>query len=81
VLFTPKKYGRNFTEFLGIGFYASAVLFALSAVYSLFGQFDNWVDRMFAIVAFTAGTIIFGALGRDKWREASKMPRGNQHKR
>jgi uncharacterized membrane protein len=75
VLFTPKKYGKDWTQFLGIGFCASALVFAISAVCALFGQFDNLADRIFAVVAFTAGAIIFGTLGRDKWRQASKMPK------
>jgi hypothetical protein len=78
VLFTPKKYGRDWTQFLGIGFCAAALGFAISAVCGLFAQFDNLAYRAFDVVGFTAGAIIFGALGRDKWREASRMPKDSR---
>jgi hypothetical protein len=81
VLFTPKKYGKDWTRFLGIGFSAAALGFAISAVCALFGQFDNLADRTLAIAAFTAGAIIFGALGSDKWRQASEMPKDSRHTR
>lgn len=79
VLFTPKKYGKVWTRFLGIGFCAAAIGFAISGACALFGHFYNLADRIFAIAAFTGGAIIFGALGRDKWREASKMPKDSRH--
>jgi hypothetical protein len=75
----PKKYGKDWTQFLGIGFCVGALGFAISAVCALFGQFDNLPDRIFAIVAFTAGATIFAALGRDKWRQASKMSNDSRH--
>jgi hypothetical protein len=78
VLFTPKKYGRDWTQFLGICFCAGALAFAISAVCALFGQFDDFADRTFAIIAFTAGAVIFGALGRDKWSEAARTPKGGR---
>jgi hypothetical protein len=76
MLFTPKKYGKDWTRFLGISFCVASLGFGLAAAGAVFGQFDNLTDRIFAISAFTAAAIIFGALGRDKCREASKMPQG-----
>lgn len=81
VLFTPKKYGKDWTQLLGIGFCVGALGFAISAVCALFGLFENLADRTFAIVAFTAGAIIFGALGRDQWKKASKMSARNVRER
>lgn len=81
MLFTPKKYAKGWTQFLGIGFGVGALGFAISAVCALFAGFDNLDERTFAIFAFTVGAIIFGALGRDKWREASKMPKDGRHRR
>jgi uncharacterized membrane protein len=81
MLFTPKKYGRDWTQFLEISFCAGAVGFAISAVSALFGQFDDLADRAFAVVAFIAGAIIFGALGRDKWRETSRMAKDGHRQR
>ena len=81
MLFTPKKYGRDWTQFLEIGFCVSAVGFAIFAVWALFGQFDSLANRTFAIIGFMLGAIIFGALGRDKWRAASRMPKDSHDRR
>lgn len=74
MLFTTKKYGKDWTRSLGIGFCVGSLGFGLAAVVAVFAHFDNLPDRIFATVAFAAGAIIFGALGRAKWKEASKMP-------
>lgn len=73
MLFTPRKYGRDWTLVLSI-FFSTASLgfafFAIAAVWTVGGSF--W-DKLFVAAAFTLAAVVFAALGRDQWKKAAKM--------
>ena len=73
MLFTPKKYGRDWTRFLGASLCAASVGFAFFAVLGAWTAYGNHSDKIFAVVAFALGAIVFGALGRDQWKKASQV--------
>ena len=79
MLFTPKKYGRDWTLFLAIGFYAAAIGFGVSAISSLI-MADNLSDKVFGFLGFLLGSIVFWALGKDQWNKASEMSADNGRK-
>ena len=73
MLFTPKKWGRDYTFFLAIAFYASSVGFGIAAVACSFAHFDDFSDKIISVAAFFAGMVIWGALGKSYWKLASEM--------
>ena len=81
MLFTPKKYGKDWTRFLAISFCAASLGFALFAISASWTDYDNLSDKIFAAAAFSLGAVVFGALGRDQWKKASEMSPGDDRKR
>jgi hypothetical protein len=78
MLFTPKKYGRDWTLVLGITFYAAAIGFGVFAVsFAIFG--DTWPDKALGFLGLLVAAIIFGALGKDQWHKAAKMDADGGH--
>ena len=73
MLFTPKKYGRDWTLVLAISFYAASLGFGISAVAASFSHFDDLSDKIFSVVGFFLGTVIWGALGKSFWKMASEV--------
>jgi hypothetical protein len=73
MLFTPKKYGRDWTFFLAITFYAASLGFGIATVAAGFSHFDDLSDKVFSVVGFFVGTIVWGALGKSYWNMASGM--------
>lgn len=73
MLFTPKKYGKDWTRFSGLSFCAGAVVFALFAILAPWSNFESVSDTIFAVLGLTAGAIVFGALGKDLLVKAAKM--------
>ena len=78
MLFTPKKYGKDWTRFLAVSFCAASVGFALFAISAPWMAYDDLSDKTFVAAAFTLGAIVFGALGRDRWKRASEMTAGDR---
>jgi hypothetical protein len=73
MLFTPKKYGKDWTCFLGLSFCAASLGFALAAILTPWtGDLDLWA-RIFTVLGFILAAIVFGALGRDQLKKASEM--------
>ena len=79
MLFSPKKYGRDWTLFLAIGFYAAAFGFGASAIASII-MADNWSDWTFGFLGFLVAAMVFGALGKDQSHKASEMGTNKDHK-
>ncbi len=79
MLFTPKKYGKDWTRFSGLAFCASAFGFAFFAIIAPWSDYDNLWDTIFAMFAFILGAIVFGALGKDLLAKASEM--SDDHRR
>jgi len=73
MLFTPKKYGRDWTRVLAITFYAMSLGFTLFAIFAPWTDCGDASDRIFEVLAFILGAIVCGALGRDQWKKASEM--------
>jgi hypothetical protein len=73
MLFTPKKYGRDYIFALAIGAYAMSLGFGLGAVGISFSRFDNLSDKIFGVVGFFAGMLILAAIGKSYWKTASEM--------
>jgi len=73
MLFTPKKYGRDWTFVLAVSFYAASLGFGIATVAATFSHFDDFSDKMLFVSGFILGTIIWGALGRSYWTMASEM--------
>jgi len=73
VLFTPKTYGKGWTRFLGLSFCAASLVFALFAISAPWMDYGDPPDRIFVMLGFVAAAFVFGALGRDQWKRASKM--------
>jgi hypothetical protein len=73
VLFTPKKYGRDFFFGMAIGAYATSLMFGIGAVGFSFSRFDNPSDKIFGVAGFFAGMLILAALGKSYWKTASEM--------
>jgi hypothetical protein len=74
MLFTPPKYGKDWTRFLAVCFYVASIGFAISAVATVVSHFDDLSDKILAIFAFFTGAAIWGALGKAHWKLASEMP-------
>ena len=72
MLFTPKKYGKDWTRFLGISFYGASIGFAFFALIAAWTNYDNLADKIFSVVAFILGATVFGALGKDQWTKHPK---------
>jgi hypothetical protein len=72
MLFNPKKYGRDWTSFLAISFYAASIGFGVAAISIAFVS-DSLSDKLFGVPIFLVGSIVSGALGRDQWNKASAM--------
>jgi hypothetical protein len=75
MLFTPKKYGRDWTLVLAISFYAASLGCGMAAVAASFSRFDDLTDKALFVLAFFLGTIICAALGKSYWKVASEMTR------
>jgi hypothetical protein len=73
MLFTPKKYGKDWTRFLGLSFCAASLGFAFFAIAAAWMNYGNLSDKIFSVLAFILGAVVFGALGRDQWAKASRM--------
>lgn len=73
MLFTPKKYGKDWTRFFGFGFCAASLGFALFAILAPWTDDLDLSDKMFTILGFMLAAIVFGALGRDQLKKASQM--------
>jgi hypothetical protein len=73
MLFTPKKYGKDWTRFLGLSFCAASLGFALSAILAPWTDDLDLSDRIFTVLGFILAAIVFGALGRDQLKKASEM--------
>jgi len=55
MLFTPPKYGKDWTRFLAVCFYVASIGFAISAVATVVSHFDDLSDKILAIFAFFKG--------------------------
>ena len=73
MLFTPKKYGKDWTRFLGLSFCAASLGFALFAILAPWTDDLELSDRIFATLSFMLAAIVFGAMGRDQLKKASGM--------
>jgi hypothetical protein len=73
MLFTPKKYGKDWTRFLGLSFCAASLGFALFAILAPWTDDLDLSDRIFTMLGFILAAIVFGALGRDQLKKASEM--------
>ena len=73
MLFTPKKYGKDWTFVLAVSFYAASLGFGVIAVAASFSQFDDFSDKILFVLGFFLGAIIWGALGKSYWKTASEM--------
>lgn len=73
MLFTPKKYGRDYIFALAIGAYAMSLGFGICAVSLSFSGFDNLSDKIFSVVGFFAGMLVLAAAGKSYWKTASEM--------
>ena len=79
MLFTPKKYGKEWTRVLGLSSCAAGIGFALSAVSSAI-MADDWSEKTFGFLGFLTAAIVFWALGKDQLHTASKMRAEDGHK-
>jgi len=73
MLFTPRKYGKEWTFFLGASFCAASIGFALFAILAAWTDYLSLSDKVFSVLGFILAAIIFGALGRDQLQRASGM--------
>jgi hypothetical protein len=73
MLFTPRKYGRDYIFALAIGAYAMSLGFGIAAVGFSFSRSDNLSDKIFGVVGFFAGMLILAAVGKSYWKTASEM--------
>jgi len=73
MLFTPRKYGRDYIFALAVGAYAMALGFGISAVAFSFTRFDNLSDKIVGVVGFFAAMLISAAVGKSYWKTASEM--------
>jgi hypothetical protein len=73
MLFTPKKYGKDWTRLLAFSFCVGSLGFASSAVVAAWSNYELLADKIFSVVGFILAATVFGALGKAKWAEASKM--------
>jgi hypothetical protein len=73
MLFTPKKYRRDYIFALAIGAYAMSLGFGICAVGFSFSRVDNLSDKIFGVVGFFAGMLILAAVGKSYWKTASEM--------
>ena len=81
MLFTPKKYGKDWTHFLGLSFCAASLGFAVFALLAPWTNDLDLSDRIFTAVGFVMAAILFGALGRDQLKKASEMRAEEDRKR
>jgi hypothetical protein len=81
MLFTPKKYGKDWTRFLGLSACAASVGFALFAVLTLWTHDLDLSDRLFTMLGFMLAAIISAALSRDQLKKASRMSAGKDGNR
>jgi hypothetical protein len=79
MLFTPKKYGKDWTRFSGLGFCVGGFGFAFFAIIAPWSNYGSLSDTIFAMLAFIVGAIVFGALGKGLLAKASE--RGDDHRR
>ena len=70
MLFTPRKYGKDWTLFLAVSLCAGSLGFAFFALAAGVGwiAYGDRSDQMFATLAFIVGAIVFGVLGREQWK-------------
>jgi hypothetical protein len=80
MLFTPKKYGRDYIFALAIGAYAMSLGFGISAVGFSFSRSLDLSDKIFGAFAFFAGMVITKAMGRSYWKTASEMSADDQRR-
>jgi len=73
MLFTPKKYGRDWTRVLAVSFYGASLAFAIAAIAGSFSHFDDLSDKIGFVLGFFLGTIVWGALGKSYWQVAPNM--------
>ena len=75
MLFTPKKYGREWTVVLAVCFIGASLVFAVIAVVASFARFEDLSDKILSVVGFLVGAVIWGALGRSLWKAAPESRR------
>lgn len=73
MLFTPKKYGRDYIFGLAIGAYAMSLGFGICAVGFSFSRFDDLSGKIFRVVGFFAAMLILAAVEKSYWKTASQM--------
>lgn len=73
MLFTPKKYGKDWTLVLAVSFYAASLGFGIATIAASFSHFDSLSDKIFSVLTFFLGAIVWGALGKFHWKMASDM--------
>ena len=75
MLFTPRKYGREWTVVLAVCSTAASLVFAVGAVAASFARFEDLSDKISSVAAFVVGAVIWGALGRSLWKAAPEKRR------
>jgi hypothetical protein len=73
MLFTPKKYDEDWNRIFGISFCVASLGFAFCAILSAWTDQLGPTDKIFGVVGFVLAAIVFGALGKDRWNQASRM--------
>ena len=73
MLFTPKKYDKETTFGLAVGFYVTSLGFGVITVIAIFSRFDDLSDKIFSVLGFFLMMLVWAALGRSHWKLASKM--------
>lgn len=73
MLFTPKTHGKDWLRFLGLSFCAASFAFAVFAILAPWTDYGALLNRLFAMLAFTAAAILSAALGRDQLKKASEL--------
>ena len=80
VLLSPKKYGKDWTRFLGLSFSAGSFGFAVFALLTPFMDYPELSDKVFAALGFFVAAVVLGALGKDQLKKAAEMT-GDRHGR
>ena len=72
MLFTPKKYKKDWTLALAVCFSAASLGFGIAAVAAGFAHFDEPSVKILSVIGFLIGAVISGALGSSTWKAASE---------